>query len=250
MKTIFSSPYNKALSGSFTEQFEVDRAGIYVIEITASAKSWWQNTVAGRSFLSKDSLMVKCDASTVISLSKKKKLRANDLWNGNVLKNNELTVYLVAYLKAEPHTLLFDIHGAPYVKGISIYALENNIIELKKLTPQKRDRIPWLTFLMSESVLLVSLSISARMAKPQSRDDDDLALRIDGVLVQNDDRRAHREWYWCGKILKGVVKTFTREFEVNESPSRIDLVVDETPAIDELMLVAKKGLYFFTEKDI
>lgn len=241
MKIIKSFLYNKILSGSFSEQFSVDRTGMYVIEITASAKSWWQNTVARRSFLFKDSLTVMLDGRTVISPEKKKKILADDLWNGNVLKGHELTVYLFVCLKEESHILSYSIHGKPWMKSATIAILEQQTFSLKQLKPSKRDRIPWMTCVIGEGLSLDSISLIASAGKHSSRDDDDLSLKVDSKTIQNEDIQAHKEWYWCGKVLRGNTKIFTREFKSGIAPTRIDLIVDETPMINELTCIFRES---------
>ena len=72
-----SLQYNKIVSRSFDDVFSIDRSGMYALEITASAKSWWQNVVGRRSFLNKDSLAILLDGHDVISIQKKRKLPGN-----------------------------------------------------------------------------------------------------------------------------------------------------------------------------
>lgn len=236
MKSIKSFAYNKNISHSFNEKISVNQAGIYAIEITASAKSWWQNTITRRSFLLKDSLTIVFDGLDIISSLKKKKLLADDIWNGNILQGHELTLYLLTHLEAKQYTLSCNIHGQPFIKNINVSDLENQSFELKQLAPKKRDRTPWLTLLIGERLTLTSLSIVAR-AEKRSWDDDDLSLRIDGALVWNEDARVHKEWYWCGKSLKGVVKKFSKQFDVTEAPSRINVSADGTPEIEKLSCI-------------
>lgn len=247
MRIITSFAYNKDVFHSFEEKFSVPETGLYAIEITAVAKSWWQNTVDRRSFLLKDSLTVRLDGRDFIFSPKKKKIRADDFWNGNILKGGELAIYLFARLEAA-HTLSFDVHGKPFVKSIVVHQLENRIFTLKHQSTQRRDRAPWVMFLFAESLSAASLFITARAGKKQSADDDDLSLRIDGTFVRNEEKRAHKDWYWCGKILNGKKKTFAREFDDEEAPIRIEIRADETPVIDEVAMKIKRKP--FTEEDV
>lgn len=56
MNLIQKREYNKELAKSFDDRFDVGHDGLHLIEITASAKSWWQNISTKRIFLNKDSL--------------------------------------------------------------------------------------------------------------------------------------------------------------------------------------------------
>ncbi|MBI4253392.1 VCBS repeat-containing protein [Candidatus Uhrbacteria bacterium] len=98
MKKILQKIHNAFLSDDFSESIAIERSGIYLIEITASAKSWWQNTVARRSFLKKDSLTIRINANDIVE--QKKKMRADDFWNGNVLKGNNQTVYVCMFFES------------------------------------------------------------------------------------------------------------------------------------------------------
>lgn len=73
-------------------------------------------------------------------------------------------------------------------------------------------------------------------------------MRIDGASVRNEERRSHKEWYWCGKVLNGNPKTFAREFNDDEAPIRIEIRADETPVIDAVNVRIKKKP--FTDKDV
>ena len=55
MKIVSQEKINKQLTGDFNYYFEVE-AGIFLIEITARAKSWWQNFKKLRAFFKDDDL--------------------------------------------------------------------------------------------------------------------------------------------------------------------------------------------------
>ncbi|MBI4272447.1 hypothetical protein HY621_01180, partial [Candidatus Uhrbacteria bacterium] len=100
-----------------------------------------------------------------------------------------------------------------------------------------------------EGISLSSLSITAK-APRSGKDDDDLKLLIYVVTEKNTDTKAHRDWYWCGKVLKGEGKKFQKDFSDNDLPTRIDLAADGKPVIARLMIVLKKRHHLFTLNDV
>lgn len=252
MKLIQQNEYKKELIQAFSDSFKIDVSGLYVFAITASARSWWQNTKTMRSFLNKDNLTILLDNRPIIPFQKKK-LHADDLWNGNILKGHDQTVYGVVHLDAGTHSLSFIAHGKPILDHITLFRSENQEIELKKLKPEKRDRIPWLIFIFNESVSLSSLTIKAAAEKHRGDDDDDLRLSLNGDIIKNDGSHTHRDWYWCGKDLKGISKTFQKNFDKDALTTRIDLDADGAPVIEmlTLMVSSKETLTpLFTVKDV
>ncbi|MBI4599304.1 transglycosylase SLT domain-containing protein [Candidatus Uhrbacteria bacterium] len=233
MKEVFRRTYKKFLTRPLDDAFELDHDGLYCIEIVSSARSWWQNTKTGRSFLKKDSTTFLLDKKNFPT--EKRKLLANDLWNGNVLKGHDKMACVITFLEKGAHLFLFPVHGAPFLDYLAVYAIENQNVEYKNLQAGIRDRTPWITFLFRESAALSSLSVIAK-AEKQKRDDEDISIFVDGVVIKNESKKAHRDWYWCGKILNGKAKTFQKDFSENNTPMRIDFAADEGPAIEKLSL--------------
>lgn len=237
MNQIHSKVFNKEIDQSFDHVISLSRSGVYVLKITASAKSWWQNTIGRRSFFKKDSMAVRVDGSPIVPIEEKKKLRANDFWNGNILKGHELTTYILLVLDKGDHALSFDIHTRPTLWEVVVFPVPDSVLRLERLQTSSRDRIPWITFLIHETVSLSSISVSAKAVISTGKDDDDLQLAIDGAVEKNTNMRAHRGWYWCGKILKGAELTFTRAFEQSQSPRRIDFIADGTPFVSVIVVL-------------
>lgn len=249
MKKIYATRYDISLTHAFSASIDIKTAGMYCVEIHVSAKSWWQNTVIGRAFLKKDSATIQLNKNDVVSISKKKKLRADDLWNGNVLKGVTQTVHVIASLPSNTLELSFIVSGKPTLHAISLYYLEGQTLELQQLKTEKRDRAPWLSFMACRELNFSFLSISA-LAPRSKKDDDDIQLKIDGEIVSNENSKAHKEWYWCGKILKGSKKEFQKDFTQGNQPIRIDIVADGAPEIERVALTVQKKLTFFTKNDV
>ena len=234
MKLVHKTIYNKEFDKSFDETLTIKEAGFYLFEIKASANSWWQNITAGRIFSNKDSLTVQINSKDVFNPSKKKKLFSNDLWNGNVLKGNDQTVYIFTRLEQGRASLSFRVKGNPFLKGVNVYLVTDPLITLENLTPSKRDRIPWLVFLALEGTIFNSISLTAQ-AGVFGGDDADLQIHIDGENQRNPDKGTHRDWYWCGYTLRGSSKIFDKSFHQNK-PRRFDIVADGSPTIERFSL--------------
>lgn len=247
MKQIYQKKFNTSAASDTTERVSIERSGIYVIEIAASAKSWWQNTVGRRSFLKKDSLTVRVDYGD--TTEQKQKLLAGDIWNGNVLKGTRLILYLFVYFRSGNHYISFVPHEKPQLDQCIIYEIEGNSFELKKLKSTERDRTPWMLFLAHAAVGFSSFSLTALADKTRT-EDGDLGIRIDGRTIKNSERRMHKEWYWCGKILKGSTKTFDQKWSDGERPLRIDVFADGTPTIDRIALRIRRQSAVYSQKDI
>lgn len=233
MKSIIRKQYNKTLEHSFDDSFDLEK-GLYLFEITASAQSWWQNTTGRRALLKQDSLTLTLNSKELFPLPQKRKLLADDLWNGNILRGNSQTIYLLTNLLKGSVSIGFSVHGKPFLQELVIYSIIDGEVAFQNLSPSKRDRIPWLTFLMSEGVMLNSISLSV-IAGVVGGDDQDLQLVIDGKKELNQKNISHKEWYWCGYALRGKSLKFERRFENGNESSRIDLLADGTPIVQSLI---------------
>ncbi|MBU3965006.1 hypothetical protein KJ575_05115, partial [Patescibacteria group bacterium] len=99
---------NLAVKNNFNYTFEIPENGIYLIEIIASAKSWWQNLKNLKSFFNDDDLAVKIDDVDFPKLNGKKGLFDGEAaWNGNNLKGLAKTGIFLINFKKGNHTLYF-----------------------------------------------------------------------------------------------------------------------------------------------
>lgn len=237
MKEIFSKQYKISLRGILSERVDIPHSGIYIFEIRASAKSWRQNTWSGRSFFRKDSLTLRVNGVLVGGSKKRKRLRADDFWNGNVLKGHDLVLFATYFLQKGEASYSFDISGAPYLESVVVYTVPDSEITLNNLTPSHRDRAPWLTWVGHEDISIFSLAVRVRVdKKKENNDDDDLQLRIDEIIEKNQDKKAHKDWYWCGKVLNGKEHTFERTFAPTTRPHRIEFWADGIPIINTMII--------------
>src|SRR3989338_2117252 len=115
MNLVREEKLNKLIEKEFKYNFEIKNEGLYVIEISARAKSWLQNTLQLISFFKDDDLAVRIDGIEFPKLSGKKGLFDSEAgWNGNKLKNLQQINLFLAHLGAGKHTLHFIANQSPY----------------------------------------------------------------------------------------------------------------------------------------
>lgn len=237
MKLIKQEKLDKEIADKFSYDFVLADDGLYLIEIIASAKSWWQNVKSLRSFFKDADLALILDRIEIsTSISNETDVRA--AWNGNELKGLLKTVVIAVKLKMGKHVLSFTPNQKPYLKSILISQLE----ETEKITyipadnnpAEKGGGRPWLSFILI-NLSINNLTILAKTDKI-GRDDDDIKLIIDGEIQKNDNKKSHQDWYWCGKILKSKEKVFTKEINWQGGLHYFDLWVDESPFLYNIEL--------------
>lgn len=236
MKLKREEKLNKYIRNEFRYDFDVAENGLYIIEISARAKNWLQNTQKLISFFKDDDLVVKIDNREFPKLSGEKGLFDSEAaWNGNVLKNlQQINIFLI-YLDIGKHSLEFIADQSPYLETIKIYQTNNeqNIIfePAKNYQIEIGNRRPWLNFILIDFAL-EGLKVQAS-ADQKPGDDDDLQLRINGERQINDTPKSHKYWYWCGRVLNGQSKTFDKKLILPTGLHYVELWADNTPAVDQ-----------------
>lgn len=226
---------NLAIKNSQDYSFEVSEDGIYLIEIIASAKSWWQNLKSFKSFFQDDDLAVKIDEIEFPKLDGRKGFFDGEAaWNGNNLKGLFKTNIFIINLKKGNHSLYFLADQRPILENVAIFKIngtEINYFPEENNPAQDGDRRQWLTVILA-GVLIKNLSVKATVKNyPQNRDDDDIKIIIDGNIQKNEVDKSHRSWYWCGRILDGREKEFNRELNLEKSLHYIELWADKSPVL-------------------
>ena len=221
----------------FNWNFEVEKEGIYGIEVLASCKSWWQNFL--KSFFRDDELSVKIDG---ISFFKK-----SVAWIGNNLKGLKKTNFFVIHLQSGTHNLNFLASQFPFLESIRVYQIEESefsFLPRDNYPIQDGNRRHWLTIvLVNLPIKALKIEASAEEGKKFfvfKRDDSDLKLIVNGEIQKNEEPKSHRNWYWCGGVLKGKEKIFERELNLKPKIHYIELWADRSPKIKEIKIILKK----------
>ncbi|MFA6424017.1 MAG: hypothetical protein WCV83_01735 [Candidatus Magasanikbacteria bacterium] len=239
MKSIFIEKVNHEIKNDFSYSFETNE-GIFLIEIIAKAKSWWQNLKGLKSFFKDDDITLNLNNAEIFtSNSKDSDVRA--IWNGNELKGLTKTVLVVAKLKKGKHSLIFKPDKIPILESIRIIEIEeidaNKIIyiPIDNNPPEKGDRRPWISYVFL-NLAVKELSILAK-ANKESGDDQDIKLIIDGKVEENEDKSSHKDWFWCGKVLKGNEKEFKKEINLKSGKHSIELWADKCPYLKKIEVI-------------
>src|SRR3989344_6759546 len=126
MNLVQEEKLNKRIEKEFKFDFEIEKDGLYAIEISARAKSWLQNTLKLISFFKDDDLAVKIDGIEFPKLSGKRGLFDSEAaWNGNRLKNLRQINFFLIYFGTGNRTLHFTANQSPYLETIIIYKANN-----------------------------------------------------------------------------------------------------------------------------
>ncbi len=240
MKYIINKTINQKISKEYDLEFSLGKDALCLIEITASAKSWWQNFKFSRSFFKDDDIFLFLD-NKEITTSKNTKQDSRALWNGNELCNLEKTVLIAINLSKGRHIIKLKADQSPYLKSISVSGVEENnkIIYFPNSNnpAQKSEGRPWLSYIILD-LFITKLSISAKASK-RGRDDDDIKLLINDEIQKNDNSKAHKDWFWCGKILNGKEKTFSKDINFKSKQFNIDLYSDNSPYLSKIEIDIK-----------
>ncbi|MFA5886211.1 MAG: cell wall hydrolase [Patescibacteria group bacterium] len=240
MKFIKNEKINKVITKQYSYDFTLSENGIYLIEIIASAKSWWQNLKSRRAFFKDDDVFLYLD-NQELSTSQYIKKDARSAWNGNELSGLEKTVIIAADLRKGEHIIDLKPDQKPYLKTITISKVEEKdsilYVPVVNNPAQKSEGRPWLSYIVLDQ-FITKLSVTAK-ANKNGRDDDDVKLLINGEIQKNENSKSHRDWYWCGKILKGNDKTFVKDINLKTKQFNIDLYSDEAPFLRNIEIGIK-----------
>lgn len=241
MRLIKEEKIAKEVTGKYSCDFIFPEDGLYLIEIIASAKSWWQNFKFSRSFFKDDDIFLYLDGLELTTSSNTKK-DACSAWNGNELCGLEKTVIIAAYLTKGKHIIDLKPDQSPFLKKLSISKAEEKdqitYIPMDNNPAQKSAGRPWLSYIILD-LFITKLFISAKVNK-NSRDDDDIKVMINGEIQKNENSKSHRNWYWCGKVLKGDDKIFTKDINLKIKQFNLDLYSDDSPRLHKIEIDLKQ----------
>src|SRR3990167_3738069 len=123
MKLMKQDNLNKNITEKYPYDFDLADDGLCLIEIIASAKSWWQNLKSFKSLLHNDNLALVLDKME-ISTSLSNETNARAAWHGNELKGFLKTVLIAIHLKKGKHVLSLTPDQSPYLQSITIQQFE------------------------------------------------------------------------------------------------------------------------------
>lgn len=226
---------NRKIKKEFDYAFRVEQSGIYAIIVSARAKSWFQNIRKFISFFSDDNLALKINGTGFPKLSGERgDFDGEASWNGNKLKGVQQVNLFVAYLEQGEHSLKFISKGAPVLESIEAHRVSKNKISIdpSKYEIEEGNRRPWFNIL-TNTVGFISVSAKA-IANSKSGDDNDLQIRINGIREKNNTGKAHKYWFWCGRVSQNQSKTFEKTISLKPGINYIEFWADGMPIFNEL----------------
>ena len=189
-------------------------------------------------------LTIKVDAKEFPKLNGKKGLFDSEVaWNGNNLKNLSKTNIFAIRLDKGEHTIHFLTEQKPFFKSIKISMVEN----LKKIIyiptdnnpAEDGDRRQWMNFTLID-LQINKLNIQATAKTYKGKDDNDIKLIIDGEIQKNAEDKSHKNWYWCGRTLKGKDKEFNKKIRLKQGLNYIELWADRKPFLHKVEMDIKR----------
>ncbi len=236
LKLIDSQKLSKIIKEPYVFTLKTDNSAIYLIEITASVKSRLQNHSFNKQADDELSIQI-VDQPDILHKVK------SAIWNGNELKNLQKTVVLIIYLEKGNHQWQLIPKNKPYIEQINVYQNCDDKIEfIPAINNPSQDGNcrPWYSLILL-NLGLEKITVRAKAKKQSfSFDDDDLKIVInDGNPFKNETNKSHKDWFWCGKILKGKSKEFSYELNISKEIHTIDFYADRTPLLEKLIFEFK-----------
>lgn len=240
-KLIKEEIFNKAVDKNFVYEFSIGEKGVYAIEISARCKNWLQNTGRLISFFKDDNLAIVLNGLEFTKLSGKTDIFDGEAaWNGNKLKNLRQTNIFISHLLPGKQKVGFNIKQKPFIEFIKIYQIESTELNVKPELGYQPENAnsnsrPYLV-IISAGVRVNKVKVSASADKEKGKDDQDLQIKIDGKIEVNSTPKSHKNWYWCGGVLKGENKIFESNVNFVGGVHYIEFWADQNPQIGELLL--------------
>lgn len=242
MKLIKKETFDRIIKKDFTYYFSIEKKGLYAIEVSARAKSWFQNILKLKSFFKDDDLTAEIDGIEFKKLSGKGGIFDSETaWNGNQLKNlRQINLFLI-YFTSGGHSIKFFADQSPFLESIKIYEIENsefNLVPNGEYKIESGNRRPWLK-LISVNLELKNILVEAK-ALGKNNDDQDLQFRLDGKRELNTIPKAHKYWFWCGRVSNGESRILEKELNLETSIHYLEFWADNSPTLSKLRLGIKR----------
>lgn len=236
MKLLLEENFDKKVQESFDFYFDIETRGLHLIEITARAKNWLQNATK---FFRDDNLAMRLDGMDFHKLSGERGIFDGEMsWNGNKLKNLSQTNFILSGFNPGRHSITFLLARSPFLENLRIYGVDSSRVVLNVPSVENGNRRPLATVAIFNAAL-ESLKIIASIGN-NGGDDDDLQLRINGEIERNVENKAHQNWFWCGRVLRGQVKSLEKKLNFELGMHYIELWADGKPNIQSFEFFTKE----------
>lgn len=234
MDLIFEDVKKRKVIGKKDIEFSLTTSGLYLIEITAGARSEKQLQTTDD-----EDLRVEIDDRKFLQLQNPQRYFDNPAsFSGGQLHGLKKTVFFILPLDPGQHLLSLIPDNAADLQGVKIFLIsaEQSVekVELPgNIQPEDGDRRPWITIALT-SISLATFSLTVTL-KRRFIDSDDMKVIIDGVVQRNYRNILHKLWYFIAS-LGGEEQSSS--FTVNFLPGLhyIELWADRMPVLNDLTL--------------
>lgn len=236
MESIFKDDKNRQIVKIEEVSFAVKTLGLYLIKISARAKSEKQLGATDD-----EELTIQIDDKIFPKLGSGSKQVVDSPASINGGKSHNLlkTVYFLTNLSGKNHKIILKTDNPPDTatfESLEVYGLEftNKITLEPKLQAEDGDRREWITFVL-DNISLNSLTVELNL-KRRFIDSDDVKVIIDGDLKRNHRSIFHKLWYFAASLLIGETQTETFNINLPKGLHYIEFWADRMPTLDKITI--------------
>lgn len=232
MKLIFEDLKSRKVTRKEEVNFSALTVGLYLVEISARARSGKQ---IGQT--DDEDLRVEIDGRKFSKLDNPQRyLDSPAAFSGADLKRLKQTVFFIIPLANGPHVVSLVADEAATLEGAKVWQVEpDELSELRiplNLQAEDGDRRPWLTFILVD-LSLESFYLAADLRR-RFIDSDDLKVIIDGRTWRNHRSLLHKFWYFVASLRGGERQAETFTVGLPLGPHYLELHADRRPLLHEI----------------
>ena len=235
MRLIKEEKFKKIVSQGFGFEFGIAAEGLYLIEISARARSEKQ---IGDNETDDDDLRIEIDGRKFAQPGEP--VRYFDgpaAFSGGQLHNLKKTVVFLYQFSEGKHVLAFVPDREPTLEEIKIYQpqIDGGKINLElNQQAEDGDRRDWYAFALIDLPLKeISIELTCQKRK---WDRDDVKIIIDGQTRRNLKNGIRRFWYWLGAFFDGKSQSDTFAVNLTKGIHYIEFWADRMPTLNRVML--------------
>ncbi len=228
--------FKKTVSQRFGFEFSITAEGLYLIEISARARSEKQ---IGNNETDDDDLRIEIDGRRFAQLGEPARyFDSPAAFSGGQLHNLKKTVVFLCQFSEGKHVLAFIPDREPTLEDIKIYQLKIEegklILELNQQA-EDGDRRDWLTISLMD-LPLKEMSVEL-ICQKRKFDRDDVKIIIDGEIKINLKNGFRKFWYWIWAFFSDEKQadTFVVNFK-KDAIHYIEFWADRMPTLNKVIL--------------
>lgn len=233
MESVFKDNKERIISKSEDITFSTPETGIYLIEISARAKSEKQLKATDD-----EDLRIEIDKKRFPQLTDKERYFDSPAsFSGGTQKGLKKTVYFLISLNQGKHTISLIADSSAILLSINISKVPEDM-SISEFDPkindqaEDGDRRAWITFALVD-LALSKFSCQLNL-KRRFIDSDDVKVIIDGTVKRNLGNVFRRFWYFIASIFTGENQTETFSVNLPVSLHYIEFWADRIPTLKRI----------------